>query len=165
MGQPISRCQSTAHALIAERPLVKGCQLVSKLVASFSPPLPPTKRTPPLSAWCGFNITVLSILSLPPDSRNTRLWASSKLPEIVKGGDLVAQFLMSWLLVGGRFRIYAINGIGRRKSRVIEVEVIATGERFHGSARRMERLVRALQGSDDDRRHDQARPLSGRRSV
>ena len=69
----------------------------------------------------------------------------------------MAQFLMSCLLVGGRFRIYAINGIGRRKGRVIEVEVIATGERFHGSARRMERLVRALQGSDDGRRHDPAR--------
>ena len=69
----------------------------------------------------------------------------------------MAQFLMSWLLVGGRFRIHAINGIGRRKGRVIEVEVIATGERFHGSARRMERLVRALQGSDDGRRHDPAR--------
>ena len=62
--------------------------------------------------------------------------------------------MMSWLLVGGRFRIYAINGIGRRKGRVIEVEAIATGERFHGSARRMERLLRALQGSDDDRRHE-----------
>jgi hypothetical protein len=71
-------------------------------------------------------------------------------------GDPVAQSLMSWLLVGGRFRIYAINGIGRRKGRLIEVEVIATGERFHGSARRMERLVHALQGADDDRRHDPA---------
>jgi hypothetical protein len=69
----------------------------------------------------------------------------------------VAQSLMSWLLVGGRFRISAINGIGRRKGRIIEVEVVATGERFHGSARRMERLVRALQGSDDERRHDPAR--------
>jgi hypothetical protein len=75
---------------------------------------------------------------------------------VLAKGDPVAQFLMSWLLVGGRFRIYAINGVGRRKGRIIEVEVIATGERFHGSARRMERLVRALQGSDDDRRHDRA---------
>ena len=74
-------------------------------------------------------------------------------------GDPVAQFLMSRLLAGGRFRIHAINGVGRRKGRIIEVEVIATGERFHGSARRMERLVRALQGSDDDRRHDPARTL------
>ena len=68
----------------------------------------------------------------------------------------LAQFLMSWLLTHGRFRIYAINGIGRRKGRIINVEVIATGERFYGSARRMERLVRALQGSGDDLRHDRA---------
>jgi hypothetical protein len=68
--------------------------------------------------------------------------------------DPVAQFLVSWLLVGGRFRIHAINGVGRRKGRIIEVEVIATGERFHGSAQRMERLVRALQGSNDRRTPD-----------
>jgi hypothetical protein len=63
----------------------------------------------------------------------------------------VAQFLVSWLLVGGRFRISAINGIGRRKGRILEVEVIATRERFYGSARRMARLVCALQGSNDHR--------------
>jgi hypothetical protein len=61
----------------------------------------------------------------------------------------VAQFLVSWLLGSGRFRVSAINGIGRRKGRIIEVEVVATGERFYGSARRMERLVRALQGSNE----------------
>jgi hypothetical protein len=63
---------------------------------------------------------------------------------------------MSWLIVGGKFRIHAINGVGRRKGRIIEVEVIATGEHFYGSARRMERLVRALQGSKNDRRYDAA---------
>ena len=68
----------------------------------------------------------------------------------------MAQLLMSWLLGGGRFRISAINGIGRRKGRIIEVEVIATGERFYGSAQRMERLVRALQGCKNDRRYDAA---------
>jgi len=110
--------------------------------------------------WCCLNTTVLSIPSLPPDGRNTRFWAGSKLSEpkkqryaaltcVLAKGDPVAQFLMSWLLVGGRFRIHAINGVGRRKGRIIEVEVIATGEHFYGSARRMERLVRALQGSDD----------------
>jgi hypothetical protein len=62
--------------------------------------------------------------------------------------------LVSWLLAGGRFRIHAINGVGRRKGRIDEVEVIATGEHFYGSARRMERLVHALQGSGADRRHD-----------
>ena len=68
----------------------------------------------------------------------------------------MAQFLVSWLLVGGRFRISAIKSIGCRKGRIIEVEVVATGERFYGSARRMERLVCALQGSKNDRRHDPA---------
>jgi hypothetical protein len=75
----------------------------------------------------------------------------------VKRVDPVAQHLVSWLLVDGRFRIHAVNGVGRRKRRIIEVEVIATGEHFHGSPRRMERLVRALQGSDDGRRHDPPR--------
>jgi hypothetical protein len=65
-------------------------------------------------------------------------------------GDPVAQFLMSWLVADGRFRISAINGIGRRKGRIIEVEVIATGERFHGSARRMERLVQVLRRSSGE---------------
>jgi hypothetical protein len=72
------------------------------------------------------------------------------------GGNPVAQFLVSWLLDGGRFRIHAVNGIGRRKGRIIEVEVVATGEHFYGSARKMERLVRALQGSKNDLRHDTA---------
>ena len=64
-----------------------------------------------------------------------------------------------------RFRISAINGIRRRTGRIIEVEVIATGERLHGSARRMERLVRALQGSKDDRRYMRRGRLAGRRGV
>ena len=86
----------------------------------------------------------------------TKKYRVLPLHVFVKRGIPVAQFLMSWLLADGRFRIYAISGIGRRKGRIIEVEVIATGERFHGSARRMERLVRALQGSGDDRRHNRA---------
>jgi hypothetical protein len=65
----------------------------------------------------------------------------------------MAQLLMSLLLSNGRFRVHATKGIGRRKGRIVEVEVIATGERFHGSPRRMERLVRALQGSNHDRRN------------
>jgi len=68
-----------------------------------------------------------------------------------KKGEPMAQLLMSWFLSNGRFRVQAIDGIGRRKGRIIEVKVIATGERFYGSPRRMERLVRALQGSHDDR--------------
>ena len=75
----------------------------------------------------------------------------------------MAQLVVSWFIYDGAIRVHAINAMGRRKGRVIEVEVIATGERFHGSARRMERLVRALQGSDDDRRHNPA-PTLGRMS-
>jgi len=69
-----------------------------------------------------------------------------------KGGTSMAQLLSSWFLSNGRFRVLAINGVGRRKGRVIEVEVIATGERFYGSPRRLERLVRALEGSNGDQR-------------
>ena len=58
----------------------------------------------------------------------------------------MAQLIVSWLIDQGRFRVHAVNAIGRRRGRIIEVEVIDTGERFHGSARRMERLVRALRG-------------------
>jgi hypothetical protein len=68
----------------------------------------------------------------------------------------VAQFLKSWLLAGGKFRISAINGIGHRTGRIIEVEVVATGEDFYGSARRMARLVRALQSSKNDQRREPA---------
>ena len=68
----------------------------------------------------------------------------------------MAQVVVSWFIYDGAIRVHAINGVGRRKSRIIEVEVVDTGERFHGSARRMERLVHALQGSGDDRRHNRA---------
>ena len=67
----------------------------------------------------------------------------------------MAEFtLMSWPTAGSAST--PLTALAVSKGRIIEVEVIATGERFHGSARRMERLVRALQGSGDDRRHDRA---------
>ena len=56
----------------------------------------------------------------------------------------MAQKLESYFISDGRFRVYAINAIGRRKGRIVEVEVVDTGERLHGSAGRMERLVRRL---------------------
>jgi hypothetical protein len=56
----------------------------------------------------------------------------------------MAQLVVSWLVDGGRFRVHAINAVGRRKGRIIEVEEVETGERFHGSARRLERLVQTL---------------------
>jgi len=59
----------------------------------------------------------------------------------------MAQLVVSWLIYDGAIRVHAINRVGRRKGRIIEVEVIDTGERFHGSARRLERLVHRLSRS------------------
>jgi hypothetical protein len=46
--------------------------------------------------------------------------------------------------------VHAIDAVGRRKGRIIEVEVVDTGERFHGSARRLERLVDRLRRSSGE---------------
>ena len=59
----------------------------------------------------------------------------------------MAQLVMSWFICDGRFRVHAINAVGRNKGRIIEVEVVDTGERFHGSARKLERVVHALRGA------------------
>lgn len=62
----------------------------------------------------------------------------------------MAQKLLSFFICDGRFRIHAINAVGRCRGRIIEVEEVDTGERIYGSARRMERLVRILHASDGD---------------
>jgi hypothetical protein len=64
----------------------------------------------------------------------------------------MAQLVVSWFVDDGRFRVHAINAVGRRKGRIIEVEEVETGERFHGSARRLERLVQTLRisGGESD---------------
>jgi hypothetical protein len=59
----------------------------------------------------------------------------------------MAQLVVSWFLCDGVIRIHAINAAGRRKGRIIEVEVVDTGERLHGLARRLERLVHRLRRS------------------
>ena len=60
----------------------------------------------------------------------------------------MAQQMVSWFVSDGRYRVHAINAVGRRKGRIVEVEEVDTGERFHGSARRMKRLVDTLRLSD-----------------
>ena len=59
----------------------------------------------------------------------------------------MAQAVRSWFICDGRLRVHAINAVGRRSGRIIEIEDIDTGERVHGSARRLERLVQALRSS------------------
>jgi len=65
----------------------------------------------------------------------------------------MAQLIVSWFIDDGRFRVHAINAVGRRKGRIIEVEEIETGERFHGSAKRLERLVQVLRSSAGEAVH------------
>ena len=59
----------------------------------------------------------------------------------------MAQLVVSWPICNGRLRVHAINAVGRRSGRIIEIEDIDTGERVHGSARRLERLVQTLRAS------------------
>jgi len=65
----------------------------------------------------------------------------------------MAQLMVSWFIYDGEIRVYAVNAVGRRKGRIIEVEVVDTGERFHGSARRLERLVHTLRRSRGEADH------------
>jgi hypothetical protein len=59
----------------------------------------------------------------------------------------MAQVVVSWFICGGRLRVHAVNAVGRRSGRIIEIEDIDTGERVHGTARRLERLVHSLRDS------------------
>ena len=65
----------------------------------------------------------------------------------------MAQLMVSWFIYDGAIRVHAINAVGRRKGRIIEVEIIDTGERFHGSARGLARLVQTLRKSGGETDH------------
>jgi hypothetical protein len=59
----------------------------------------------------------------------------------------MAQRIVSWFICDGRFRVHAINAVGRRSGRIIEIQDVDSGERVHGTARRLERLLRSLRES------------------
>ena len=59
----------------------------------------------------------------------------------------MAQLVVSWFICDGAIRVHAINAVGRRKGRIIEIKVVYTDERFHGSARKLEPFVHALRGA------------------
>jgi hypothetical protein len=59
----------------------------------------------------------------------------------------MAQLMVSWFICDGRFRVHAINAVGRRSAKIIEIEEVDTGERFHGSPRKLQRLFQALGSS------------------
>jgi hypothetical protein len=56
----------------------------------------------------------------------------------------MAQPVVSWFVCNGRFKVHAVNAIGRCRGRIIEMEDMETGERVHDSAQRMLRLVDTL---------------------
>ena len=62
----------------------------------------------------------------------------------------MAQLMVSWFIYDGAIRVHAINAEGRRKGRIIEVEVVDTGERLHGTSRRLERFVYTLRRSNNE---------------
>ena len=64
-----------------------------------------------------------------------------------KGRFRMAQTIVSWFICDGRFRVHAINAVGRRSGRIIEIEDVDSGERVHGTARRLERLLHSLRHS------------------
>jgi hypothetical protein len=64
--------------------------------------------------------------------------------------SVMAQAITSWFICDGRLRVHVINAIGRRCARIIEIEEVDTGERVHGSARKLERLFVALGSSGVD---------------
>ena len=49
----------------------------------------------------------------------------------------MAQLVVSWFIYDGAIRVHAINAVGRRNGRIIEVEVVDTGE---GSTAQLEGL-------------------------
>jgi hypothetical protein len=66
----------------------------------------------------------------------SKFTAGTETPDIGWRGSM-AQLIVSWFIDGGRFRVDAINATDGRRGRIIEVEELETGERFHGSARRL----------------------------
>ena len=65
-------------------------------------------------------------------------------------GHRMAQAIENWFICDGRYRVHAIGPLGRRGGRIIEIEEVDTGERFHGSAKRLDKLMQTLRRSTND---------------
>jgi hypothetical protein len=63
----------------------------------------------------------------------------------------MAQMIVSWFICDGRFRVHAVNALGSRRARIIEIEDVDSRERFHGSARKLARLFVSLGSAEDGR--------------
>ena len=88
-----------------------------------------------------------------PESLNTTT-TNGLVSRPFRDGNPMAQQIVSWFVSDGRFRVHAINAVGRRKGRIVEVEEVDTGERVYGSARKMQRLADTLRVSSGEFGHD-----------
>lgn len=61
----------------------------------------------------------------------------------------MAQAIVSWFICDGRYRVHTVGAMSGRGSRIIEIEDIDTGERMHGTPRRLERLFHSLRQPDE----------------
>lgn len=53
----------------------------------------------------------------------------------------MAQLIESRFICDGRYRIHSIKAVGRHRARIIEIEDVDRGLRFHGSASKLDRLA------------------------
>ena len=74
---------------------------------------------------------------------------ASPISKYVRGRRM-AQAIEDWFICDGRYRVHAIGPLGRRGGRIIEIEEVDTGERFHGSANRLDKLMQTLRRSTND---------------
>ena len=59
----------------------------------------------------------------------------------------MAQLIESRFICDGRYRVHWINGVGRHRPRIIEIEDIDRQERFHGPPSKLDRLALKLLGA------------------
>lgn len=69
----------------------------------------------------------------------------------------MAQLIESRFICNGRYRIHAINTVGRHRGRIIEIEDVDRCERFHGTAWRLKRLIVTLLAQVDQERQEKAK--------
>ena len=62
----------------------------------------------------------------------------------------MAQLVVSWFICDGRFRVHAINAVGQRSGRIIEIEDVDLRESVYGTARQLKGLLQSLQDSSTD---------------
>jgi hypothetical protein len=132
-----------------KEPMVQIVVAVLILMASFAVPFPWAFQPQAIVARPLFLRTAMR----SPEGRNVEF--TNALGQPLFGAEAgMAQQIVSWFVSNGRFRVQAINAVGRRKGRIIEVEEVDSRERFYGPARKMQRLVETLRMSSGEFGHD-----------